>query len=241
MRLLSRILTLGASLIVMHSASFSAESAVTERVGSTSVSLPTPPGFTEASGPAPGFRRLGETMTPPTNRLLAVFLSDGDIVRAAAGKPPELIRYFMVQTLRHTEGMVLTPADFAQVRDLLRTQYKELLHRAKPGFQGELDRMAGEFGKQAGASDLSLKLGEMTALEVFDDRPQSISLLALTKYVVHAAGKTEEAPVAMSMTTAILKGKVVYLYAYSRYRSAADIEWVRSEMSAWSARVQGAN
>ena len=64
-------------------------------------------------------------------------------------------------------------------------------------------------------------------------RQQYQSLLAATKYRLQAGEKVSEVPMAMGITTAVFKGKLVYFYAYSVYQSPADFEWVRSATRTW--------
>ena len=199
----------------------------------TLVQLPVPAGFADPSRELPQIRQLGERMTPASNRLLAIFMSQADINSALAGLQPAMARYFMAQTLRQTESSQISEAEFAQVKTLLRQQYQSLLAELGPKVQGELDRAAREIGRDAGLESLALKAGELKGLEVFDERPASISLLAATKYRVQAGENVSEVPMAMGITTAVIKGKLVYFYAYSVYQSPADLDWVRSATRTW--------
>ena len=207
----------------------------------TLVQLPVPAGFADPSRALPQMRQLGERMTPATNRLLAIFMSQADLDSALAGVQPAMARYFMAQTLRQTESSQLSASDFDQVKTLLRQQYQSLLSELGPKVQGELDRAAREFGRDAGQDTLVLKAGELKGLEVFDERAGSISLLAATQYRVQVGERSEEIPMAMGITTAVIKGKLVYFYAYSVYRSAADLDWVRSVTLDWLPLVASSN
>ena len=179
-------------ILAAPASSRAADPAVATRIGPVSLSLPSPDGFTEPSVLVPQLRQIGETMTPPTNRLLALFVSDGDVKLAVSGKEPELTRYFMVQTLRKTEANVVTTNEFLRLRNLLRGQYQELLSRVAPRVQGHLDSAARSIGKDSGIPDLSLRVGELRAVEIFDDRSTSISLLALTKYLFKSPEKSRK-------------------------------------------------
>ena len=199
----------------------------------TLVQLPVPAGFADPSRALPQMRQLGERMTPATNRLLAIFMSQADIDSALAGQQPAMSRYFMAQTLRQTESSQISEGEFDQVKTMLRQQYQSLLSQIGPKVQDELNRAAREIGRDVGQESLSLKAGELKGLEVFDERAASISLLAATKYQVQVGERVEEVPMAMGITTAVIKGKLVYFYAYSVFRSAADLEWVRSATREW--------
>ena len=94
------------------------------KVGEMALSVPTPQGFIESSAVSRELWNLGERMTPPTNRLLAYFLSDSDIESVRSGGGASMRRYFVVQTVRSMESQQTSIADFAQVKDELRRRRK---------------------------------------------------------------------------------------------------------------------
>lgn len=230
-----------ALLFLAASAALGAESqapASAARIGATQIAIPAPAGFAEPSATVPQLRSLGETMTPPTNRLLAMFVSDADLGRGRTGVAPELRRYFFVQTFRQTESRTLASADFATVKETLRTQSQQLMTRVTPTVQGYLASAARSIGEQSGNAGLSVQIGEVKVQDIIDGGDNAISVVAITKYAVQNAGKTEELPVAMAMTTMLVRGKLVYFYAFSRLTSAADIDWVRSQTQQWLPRMK---
>jgi hypothetical protein len=213
------------------------EPPATSFVGDTRIVLPVPAGFVEPSIVAPGFRTLGEQMTARSNRLLALFVAEEDLRATAERRPPAMLRYFMVQTLRAAEAERVGAADFALAKTLLREQYQQMLSRLQPDIQGQLDRASQRVGEQAGLDKFALKLGELRALEVFDEQPQSISLLALSLLSVSAGEQTRQVPIAMGTTTLVVKDKLVYFFAYARYESDADLEWLRQVTRDWLPKV----
>lgn len=218
-----------------------ADEPYTANVGLTLLKLPLPEGYVEPTRSVPQFRQLGERMTPPTNRLLAIFVSKADEAAARTGVPPSMQRYFMVQTFRQSEQGSITLTEFEPVKAMLRQQYQQMLDQSGALVQGQLDKAAREMGRDAGIDNLTMKVGEMKGLEVIDERELSISLLALTKYAVQAGERTEEIPMAMTITTGITKGKVVYFYAYARYSGAADLQWLRTVTRQWVQQAAEAN
>ncbi len=211
-------------------------------IGRALVELPVPPGFIEPSRSVPPLRTLGERMTPPSNRLLALFVSDSDERDAREGRQPGMARYYMAQTLRQTEEQALGGDDFGQVKTVLRQQYQQLLSSVAGTAQGHLDNAMREIGRDAGQDAPNLKLGELRGLDVFDEREGSISLLAMTKLAIQqAGGQVLEIPIAMSITTARVKDKLVYFYAYSQYRDKTDLDWLRGTTRDWLPRLAAAN
>ncbi len=213
----------------------------TASVGLKLLKLPLPPGTVEPSRSVPPLRQMAERMTPPSNRLLALFVERADEAAARSGQAPTMARYFMVQSFRQAEAGSVSAAEFREVRQQLRQQYQQILVQAVPQVQGHLDGAAQAMGRDAGLDRLQVKVGEMKGLDVFDEREHTISLLALTKYEVQAGDRREEVPMAMSITTGILQGKVVYFYAYARYQGPPDLDWLRQVTRDWVERATRAN
>ncbi len=234
-------LTLACALSIAAGSASAADEPFTASVGLALLKLPVPEGFVEPSRSVPPLRQLGERMTPPSNRMLALFVSRPDEAAARSGTAPGMQRYFMVQTFRQAEQATVTLAEFTPVKAMLRQQYQQLLDQSGVLVQGHLDKAAREMGRDAGVDNLQLKVGEMKGLEVIDERELSISLLALTKYAVQVGERTEEIPMAMTITTGITKGKVVYFYAYARYSGADDLQWLRTVTRQWVQQAAEAN
>jgi hypothetical protein len=108
-------------------------------IGRALVDLPVPPGFVEPSRSVPPLRMLGERMTPPTNRLLALFIAENDERDAREGRQPGMARCCMAQALRQTEEQSLGGDDFGAVKNMLRQQYQQLLGGVTGTAQGHLD------------------------------------------------------------------------------------------------------
>ena len=90
-------------------------SSVVDTVGGVPITVPAPPGFTDPSSISKDLRNGAEAMTPPSNRLLAFFISEPDIKRVASGKSVALDRYFMAQTARKFETTNVSVQDFVKL------------------------------------------------------------------------------------------------------------------------------
>lgn len=180
-----------------------AEPGVQAPIGLKLLKLPLPAGFADAMRDLPQMRAIGERVTPPSNRLLALFMSQEDHQRAKGGQAPAMQRYFMVQTLRQAESASVSPAEFAEVRTMLRQQYKSLVQQAGNQVQG--------------------------------------LLASATRFVVQSEGRSDEVPTSMAITTAVLKGKLLYFYAYAVYRDAQDLDWLRGVTRDWLTLASAGN
>lgn len=210
-------------------------------VGGINLSLPTPPEFTEPSALAPDVRHLGETLTPTGNRILAIFVSNNDAQLAIAGKEMEMIRYFMVQTLRQTENNTVSKGDFEKIKTILKTQQQRLLANAKKEATPVLNNAIKKLSQDENDPTLSLKVGEVLPLEVLQEENDSLTLVTLAKCAVTKRGVITEMPMLGASTTLLSKGKLVYFYAFSQYRSKDDKEWARKATMNWIKQFRAAN
>ena len=216
-------------------------SSVVEIVGGIPITVPAPPGFSDPSSISKDLRGVGEAMTPPTNRLLALFISEPDIKRVASGKSATLSRYFMAQTMRKLESTNVSARDFVKLREMFKQQQRGLLESSKSKSQQNIDAASKELGRKFQDPSFAVKVGEILPLGVFHEADTSVGMVALTKYRFVIDGKTEETPMAMAMMIALVKGRIIYLYAYSAYKSNADAEWVRSVSRQWISSVASVN
>jgi hypothetical protein len=198
-------------------------------VGDHAIKLPIPPGYTEPSSDMPGFRRMGEQLTAKTNRLMALYVSLPDFRKAAVGGEPEMRQYFMVQTLRSMESTRFESAMLEATKTMLKNQANSLFKDAGSESQAALD----SYAKSIGNGEGKIKLGEVTSLGVFDERPDSMTILGVTKVQVVRDGVQTELPILFATNFLRLKDRVVYFYAYTRYAGKDDIEWAAESSKAW--------
>jgi hypothetical protein len=206
-------------------------------VGAIPVALPVPPGFVEPSAQIPQFRSYGEQFTPQMNRLLAIYISEQDFQRVTAKNDPEMKRYFLAQTLRANEGSTLSKADFDKIKVMLKDPNSGVQKIADAMGQEALDNAA----KKIGDGQVKLKLGESKSLGMFDQRPDSLSTMMLTKGQAVVNGKATEVSILTGTNILRLKDRLVYFYAYSRYEGKSDIEWVSKVSKDWVTQATALN
>ncbi|MEY4561589.1 MAG: hypothetical protein RLZZ618_866 [Pseudomonadota bacterium] len=95
--------------------------------------------------------------------------------------------------------------------------------QVKPTIRKKFDDLA------ADVKDVSGPFG------VFNDVKTSLSVLSITPATASANR------VAYSVTTAVVKGKMLDMYVYSTYRDERDAAWVREATLKWLPRLQASN
>lgn len=230
------------TLFIVFTTHVHAEGAgLVSQIATISVFIPNPSGFADPSATAPALQALGEKTTLSANRLLAMFVTESDIKKSRSGEWQNLQRHFLVQTPRRDETKTYTASDFTKFKSMAKKQYADVAKKAQITYQSDMDSTSMAVAKSNRMPDLSIKIGETRVQEIFDERPESLSMLIFTKYAINNGGKTEELPMAIGLTTLIIKGKMVFFYAYSKYKSLEDFDWVKTQTKSWLSRVRETN
>lgn len=210
-------------------------------VGSTRIKCPLPNGFISAAENAPLLHRYGSNATPPTNRLVALFVSTQDGDTSQTTRNPEFTRYFAIQTLRKAENQQITSANFTEAKQYIAKNHQRLSKDVLPAAQSQVSASSGALSQALGLQSLSINLGDSRSLGIFEERENSISRFVVMSVQTKANEEKSEGLVIYSSTTALVKNKLVYFYAYSPYTGDADIEWVRANTLDWLNRLAAIN
>lgn len=200
------------------------------QLGSDRLMLDAPPGFFDSAGfGSPRLTEFAENIAEPGSRVLVLALSEADSRRFSAGDSLELRRYLLAVAPRAQERERISTAQFASLlQESARTMaapaqeppdYRLWLEGRPPGQPhviAELRRDAQVF---------SVLMGTMVpqvAKNFWTPTPPPLFKLS-------------------TMTLTHLKGRAVYISAYSAYESPADVFWIRDITSRWVAELQRLN
>ena len=182
-------------------------------VGGVKIDVQAPIGFHEISSLSPETRNLAETMTPPSNRLLAIFVSEDDLGRIMKGEAPEFGRYMLLQVFRELENTNISNGQFRQLVAQIKEQQNTLSK------EYELSQ--------------KMKIGEQVPLGVFFEQSNAIGFASMVKYQAEAEGEKLDYVVAGGTSFIRVKQKVLYAYVYGTYENQDDLNWVRSKSREW--------
>lgn len=210
-------------------------------IGGTFIDLPAPSGFIEPSDEAPILRFRAEKLTAPQMRLLGVYVSDSDLRLVQQSSTPVFKTYFMAQVLRAEEANTLDLSAFVGVKAQVRSVQRPIGPSVQASIQEQVGSAAKQIGVEAGFSQLKLNIGEMKQFGVVQETDRSISTLSMTR--VATTGGRRELSALMGQATAVvlLKGKVVFLAAYSQVESETDYRRIQREIEAWVEAAVQAN
>lgn len=203
----------------------------TAAIGDVSLKVPPPEGFARFDGANKNVDKVMVQMVPPTNRMLLMMAPPDDVAAAKAGNPRDLNRYMMLQTFRQGEKMTITTKEFAEILKGVDSQFGS--DKATAKLEEEVNA---QLKKTNDAKNL--KVGETVMLGVFQRADDHVDMGMLMKAQV--AGD-EPKPMVGAFSIAMIRGKVVYIYVYSAYKSPDDIAWTRKTVKEWRESIAAAN
>jgi hypothetical protein len=211
-------------------------------IGGKNIFVQTPMGYTDASLVGPDASALIKAQVSPEQRFLGLFYSDADIEEIRSGASAAPRRYFTVLTERKNEPKEFSPDDPRIGNEAMKNAYLGLIARDGAKMKVLLDELVARTSRTAKLDPtLSINIGDTVVGEMFSDAPNSIGVLVVSKPSRIVEGKTVVYPMVSVVTRVYLKRKLVYLSAYSRLESTADLEWVKSASQQWVAATNKIN
>ncbi len=224
-------------LLVIHAhQSIASTHSVTIKIGKKNIYVPAPAGFHEISRLSPETRKLSETMTPPNNRLLAVFVSESDLGRIMKEESPEFGRYMFLQVYRKFENTDASSVLFRQFVDQIKKEQEILLEKVRYKVGPLLDNATGKLSKDLGIS-MKMKVGEQVSLGVFMEENDAVGFAVLSKVQVSVEGEKLDHLIVSGVAIIRAKGKILYAYIYSNYQTQEDLEWIRNTLRRWVDKI----
>lgn len=206
--------------------------AVEITLGDEALQVAAPAGFADVSGVSKEQFAVFEDMLPESNRLLAVFVTEQDAGRLMRGDSADFREYFLVQSVKALESMTLSKQQFTEIRSMLRQQYGDVFEKQKEAIEEGTTRAGKSLSKRLG-TDVDFNISGMVPLGIDEETASHISMSFLSKYDMTVDGEIIESVVAGTMTVLLVRGKVIYLYAYRTYEGEKDLRWTRSQVKSW--------
>ena len=211
------------------SLSVNADTGVVEvDVGGVRISVKAPNGYREIILVSPETRKILETFTPPSNRLLAGFVSEEDFDSIMKDEEPDFNRYILLQSNRNLENRDFSKAQFQILTNQLKEQQNTILQKEKSKVNKLLDDASKSLSDDFDTS-VNIKMGEQITLGLFNDSSNSIGLITLARYAGEVGGDKFDYIMAGGVSFVLARGKLLYIYAFSRYENQNDIDWVKSK------------
>jgi hypothetical protein len=217
------------------------EGAITRRIGLTSVRLAVPESFVDAGSKDPELLKMVSAVLPATNQAVACLLTEADWKLFSVGEGPDILSpYIVLHTFVPTRARAVTAEEFADVRNVVRTQQQAMVEEIEKGKDASAERGAAALSEFAG-SDVEFAVGSILPLGVFAEDEDHISFALLTKNQVDVDGKSIEYSQIVSTTILTVNEKLLYLSVYVTYEDEADLERAKELANEWMSATRTLN
>lgn len=194
-------------------------------VGGVTIEAPAIPGFNEISAISPEVVELMQSLIPPTNRMLGVYMTDADHEKLLAGEAVDFDRYILLQVNKEFESQAVTRRDFETIATQFKAQQDAIMEKAEAGAGALLDNASSHLAEKYDIS-AEMRLGEQRSLGMFLDEPDAVAFTILAKYQASMEGASFDYVMAGAISLVRLNQRIVFLYVYSRYETPDDVAWV---------------
>lgn len=208
------------------------------QIGNKTVVVPTPPGFGRVAPEMKDLLDLLDTFTPPSNKSLALYLSESDLALAMSGDMPDMERRYVVQIPKMAIDHNFTAVQFEALKTKSRTDLEKTMADIRPRVNGLMDKASGTLSEKIG-TDVELGMDSVVPFPVHHETQNSLSMSVLSRYSVAIKDGEKVSEVASStMSFVRVKNTVFMLLVYG---GRDDLEWTREQSKRWVRAVTAAN
>jgi hypothetical protein len=231
-----RILLLHVSIALLFVSNALAQSPDTFQLGSKTVKIPSPEGFTQIIERFPRVAARLNATEDPSNEILAVHLPDPLVYKFAADEDRDLEFYTKVSIARPARMMDFTTEMFAGYVAKMEQSFDTYLEPEGPMLK-QIKGNAEKGMTQFWGSDAKVAVNQPKSLGFFDKGDNVFSAMLF----INVALNRKKYPLIVTTSSININQRLVFLYAYRMSSSKEDIEMLRTFTKKWTSSVIAAN
>ena len=212
----------------------------TLRLGAASVEVPTPAGFDEAASQFETVRTYFSATEDPNNEMAAVHLPAAAVAQLGRGEAPDMSFYTKVSVNKGLKEVDFDASKFASVISTFERQGVKLLDPANPELRAKLRRVEEVASSvTGGAAKMSLSAPEL--LGEFNRTPNVYGVMLSARVTIRSGEATKEVPMLCAASFVMVRSRLIYVYAYRRFNSDADLTVLKDFARKWADQIVAAN
>lgn len=209
-------------------------------IGARTIMLPAPDGFAEGTSRVPLLKEIFERIEPPNSDLLAAHVQTSVLREFQQGAFSDLAFYTKVSTLKATKELDITAADFARIVSAFERQSTEVLDLNSLRMQSALKNMNSGVSDLTGG-ELKVDISQPVNLGQFEKTPNVYSFMLAMKLREETAAGRSEVPLICASSFVHVNRKIIYTYAYKRFKADADVRELQMFSKSWTNKIVAAN
>jgi len=207
-------------------------------IGGVSLAIPNPSGFSPVTQQMAALYELQKQFVAPTNEEYVSFIPEADVPAVLIDEIPDLPRRFTVQTAKSLTGASVSTADFAELKNIIKSQNDELMKKVEKQLPGLMKQLNEGITKTYDV-DLAFSVSKMVPMPVHQETDRTLAYSALVRYdMKDEVGNPAPFVAVVTATFTHVKGKVLFLYSYAE---GSGLEWSKEASRQWTNAVVAAN
>ncbi len=195
-------------------------------IGDNTIQFPMESDYVRVSQVEPKLFAFTAAALPTTNRLVETLATRADIARMSQGGTAADI-YFEVQAQREIETRQVSIDDWNGLKPELTAGMTHAdMNEVLSSNTGNNDRMSAAAGQR-----VDLSYGKMGAPVVYRETPWSVNFAVMVPMQVRIGANAENITVAAAGSFAIVRNKLIYIYAFSTSTSPEGVAKVRARLN----------
>jgi hypothetical protein len=210
------------------------------QLGNQATRIPAPEGFEEAASKFEVIKDQFTRTEAAENDMLAVHLPHADCERLRAGEFGPFHFNTKVSVRRAIRDLNYSAERFTSLVATFRKNGTQLLDVNSPTMKSairRLDNTLSELSKQ----ETEVDLGQPVNLGEFDTRPNVYSVMLLLNFKTKSGENEVSVPIVGGLSYVRVGQRLIYVYTYRKFTSAADVEVLRDFTKKWIRQILAAN
>lgn len=212
----------------------------TVQVGGRDIVLAVPADYVVVSEHSADMLAHFQSIQPPENRVVDVFLDDGDLRRMKVGMSAREL-FYQITVVRRIESIDVTKADWPTVRGHLRAAMG-VDEDTMQEVMDDAGNVATEHLQKKIGVDVEVKIGRVGQPQIYGGKTGPLKFwLQLPLQLSYDKEVVNTAIAATAVAAVNVRDRVVLIAAYRLYDAANDGAEVRAALDAMVARIEALN
>lgn len=210
------------------------------QLGDQATRIPAPEGFEEAASQFERIKDLFSRTEDPGNDLLAIHLPHADCNRLRAGEFGPFNFNTKVSVRRSIRDVPYSAESFGMLVATFRKNGAQMLDvnsQIMKDATKRLDTAMSDLTKK----DVQFDFSQPVNLGEFDTRPNVYSVMLVLSFKTKSGDSEVSVPVLGGLSYVRVGQRLIYVYTYRKYTSAADVDVLRDFTKKWVSQILAAN
>jgi hypothetical protein len=213
-----------------------AETAI--QVGDTTITVPTPSGFTPVTKDMATLDRFLETFVTPDNVRFISFIPEELLPAVQSGQFPQMPRTLSLQTNKKVVTRTMTTSNFKELKATLRKQNIEMVKEIEKKMPGLMESVNKKVEGQFNAK-LDMNINGIVPLPPHEEGERSMASSALLNFTMTTPdGQKTNYHGVVTTTFLHARGKLFFTYVNG---GENDLSWSRQVAKDWTTAILAAN